>query len=127
MPTLHDWIEVKGRRWCVGCDAFQERPSERRPWPFIEPECRRNTPHAKASDGSETDAFLVVTHDAVTRYGVGDQVEKVTGDYRAKGEVRAIFTVYDGGPVRIVVRHKADGGGYFCHIYSPGNLVKATG
>lgn len=57
-------------------------------------------------------------------FEVRDQVEKVTGDYRARGEVRAIFTLYDGGPVRIVVRHTAEGGGYFCHIYSASNLKK---
>jgi hypothetical protein len=55
-------------------------------------------------------------------FKVGDQVEKWTGDYRTFGEVRAVFTVTDGGPVRYVVRHEAQGGGYFCHIYSAANL-----
>jgi len=58
-------------------------------------------------------------------FQVGDLVEKFTGDYRAPGEVRAVFTVWDGGPVRYVVRHKAEGGGHFCHIYSEANLRKA--
>ena len=48
-------------------------------------------------------------------FQVGDLVEKFTGDYRAPGEVRAVFTVWDGGPVRYVVRHKAEGGGHFCY------------
>jgi hypothetical protein len=43
-------------------------------------------------------------------FQVGDLVEKFTGDYRAPGEVRAVFTV---------------GGGHFCHIYSEANLRKA--
>jgi hypothetical protein len=30
-------------------------------------------------------------------FQVGDLVEKYTGDYRAPGEVRAVFTVWDGG------------------------------
>ena len=39
-------------------------------------------------------------------FRVGDLVEKYTGDYQALGEVRAVFTVWDGGPTRYVV---ADG------------------
>jgi hypothetical protein len=46
-------------------------------------------------------------------FTVGDRVEKFTGDYRAPGEVRSVFTIYDGGPIRYVVRHAAEGGGYF--------------
>jgi hypothetical protein len=41
-------------------------------------------------------------------FQVGDLVEKFTGDYRAPGEVRAVFMVWDGGPVRYVVRHKVE-------------------
>jgi hypothetical protein len=55
-------------------------------------------------------------------FQIGDQVEKHTGDYRARGEIRAVFTITDGGAVRYVVRHQAEGGGYFCHIYSAANL-----
>jgi hypothetical protein len=55
-------------------------------------------------------------------FKLGDWVEKHTGDYRAFGEVRAVFTVTDDGPARYVVRHEAQGGGYFCHIYSETNL-----
>lgn len=58
----------------------------------------------------------------VEQFGIGQWVEKHTGDYRAMGEVRAVFTIYDGGPERYVVRHSADGGGYFCHIYSAANI-----
>jgi hypothetical protein len=55
-------------------------------------------------------------------FPVGAQVEKHTGDYRAFGEVRGAFTITDGGPLRYVVRHAAEGGGFFCHVYSPANL-----
>ena len=57
----------------------------------------------------------------ILTFGVGDRVEKITGDYRAFGEVRAVFTM-SGGAVRYVVEHRAEGGGSFCHIYSGGNL-----
>lgn len=58
----------------------------------------------------------------VVEFRVGDRVEKISGDYRAYGEVRAVFSAHDGGPTRYVVRHSAEGGGYFCHIYSAANL-----
>ena len=55
-------------------------------------------------------------------FDIGDQVLKHTGDYRIPGEIRSKFQLYDGGPVRYVVRHEAIGGGHFCHIYAPANL-----
>lgn len=56
-------------------------------------------------------------------FSVGDQVEKHTGDYHAKGEVRGIFAMKNGA-IRYVVEHPAEGGGSFCHIYSEKNLRK---
>lgn len=56
-------------------------------------------------------------------FSIGDQVEKHTGDYRAKGEVRGIFAMTNGA-IRYVVEHRAEGGGSFCHIYSEKNLRK---
>lgn len=53
-------------------------------------------------------------------FAVGDRVEKITGDYRLAGEVRAVLTT-SSGKVRIVVEHAADRGG-FLHIYAPSNL-----
>lgn len=63
----------------------------------------------------------------MTEFVIGDEVEKMTGDYRATGEVRAVFTVFDDGPWRYVVRHEASGGGFFCHIYNGAQLVLVTG
>ena len=54
-------------------------------------------------------------------FNIGDKVEKFTGDYKAKGEVRGQFFMKNGA-LRYVVEHKADGGGSFCHIYSAKNL-----
>lgn len=63
----------------------------------------------------------------VQKFHEGDQVFKHTGDYQLHGEVRGAFTLWDGGPWRYVVRHQADGGGFFCHIYSQSNIRKAKG
>jgi hypothetical protein len=59
-------------------------------------------------------------------FRVGDQVEKFTGDYTAKGEVRGTFAMKSGA-IRHVVEHPAEGGGSFCHIYAPKNLRRAEG
>ncbi len=50
--NAHEWIEVKGRRWCIGCDAFQRRGDTiYRQWmPEISDECPRNTPAARERD-----------------------------------------------------------------------------
>jgi hypothetical protein len=52
---------------------------------------------------------------------VGQEVEKFTGDYKARGVVRSVFTMLNGA-VRYVVEHMAEGGGSFLHIYSGKNL-----
>jgi len=70
---------------------------------------------------------MTESKEAVREFVVGELVEKFTGDYRVTGEVRSVFTVHDGGPIRYVVRHSAKGGGYFCHIYSAANLRPLTG
>ena len=58
-------------------------------------------------------------------FKVGDLVEKFTGDYKLQGEVRAVFTTHEGGPVRYVVAHDLfgiGGTGRILHIYAPSNL-----
>lgn len=52
---------------------------------------------------------------------VGDIVMKVTGDYKIGGEVRSVFTKAN-GETRMVVEHRAEGGGSFLHIYGPTNV-----
>ena len=58
-------------------------------------------------------------------FQIGDRVLKVTGDYRIYGEVRSVFQKADGA-TRLVVEHKAEGGGSFLHIYGPNNLELAN-
>lgn len=58
-------------------------------------------------------------------FQIGDRVLKVTGDYHIYGEVRSIFTKADGSE-RLVVEHKAEGGGSFLHIYNASNLELAN-
>lgn len=57
------------------------------------------------------------------QFKVGDRVTKVTGDYNISGIVRSVFTM-ENGAVRVVVEHKAEGGGSFLHVYGEANLVK---
>ncbi len=52
-------------------------------------------------------------------YRIGDQVEKYTGDYHLKGEVRAVFST-KAGKIRYVVEHEPG----FLHIYSGPNIRK---
>ena len=67
-----------------------------------------------------------MTH-RTAEFALFDQVEKYTGDYQAPGVVVAVFTVVPEGPWRYVVRHEAQGGGSFCHIYSGANLRPING
>lgn len=59
-----------------------------------------------------------------SKFEVGDLVIKVTGDYNIKGTVRSVFTM-ENGAIRIVVEHKAEGGGSFLHVYGEANLTKS--
>lgn len=58
-------------------------------------------------------------------FKINDLVNKVTGDYKIKGIVRSVFTKCN-GETRLVVEHRAEGGGSFLHIYGPSNLVLLT-
>jgi hypothetical protein len=48
---------------------------------------------------------------------IGDTVEKYTGDYHLKGEIRSVFTTKS-GKERYVVEHEPG----FLHIYSAINI-----
>jgi hypothetical protein len=60
----------------------------------------------------------------MTKFEVGDKVDKVTGDYNISGTVRSVFTM-ENGAIRVVVEHKAEGGGSFLHVYGEANLAKS--
>ena len=70
-------------------------------------------------------AIKPMFHEPECPFQVGERVTKVTGDYRISGEVRSVFRMAN-GQVRLVVEHKAEGGGSFLHIYSPANLEKVA-
>ncbi|RYC10131.1 hypothetical protein [Ciceribacter ferrooxidans] len=72
------------------------------------------------------DEMLTAMHDGIPpTFSICEQVEKHTGDYTARGEVRAVFAMKNGA-IRFVVEHQAEGGGSFCHIYSEKNLRKVA-
>ena len=54
-------------------------------------------------------------------FNLGASVEKYSGDYSAFGVVVAQFEI-EPEKRRYVVKHRAEGGGSFCHIYSAANL-----
>ncbi len=53
---------------------------------------------------------------------VGDYVKKITGDYHIYGFVVAVFRTKARKQLRCVVEIRAEGGGYFLHIFAPHNL-----
>ncbi|MGL4490530.1 MAG: hypothetical protein ACRCU5_13920 [Rhizobiaceae bacterium] len=68
-------------------------------------------------------------------FNLGDAVLKCTGDYHISGIVVGVFDLNFGladietaEPMhptwRYTVRHEAEGGGYFVHIYSGKNLMR---
>lgn len=79
---------------------------------------------AGTSDSDHLDSDGKCTYIAtapISQFRIGDNVVKVTGDYRISGTVRAVFTMTNGA-IRLVVEHKAEGGGSFLHIYGKANL-----
>lgn len=52
--AAHEWIEVKNRRWCIGCETFSQRVNEAAPWKLASPfeTCPRNTVYARSKDGT---------------------------------------------------------------------------
>ena len=52
MERGHEFIEVGNRRWCLGCDLFQQKDWIASPFPSPRSDCPCNTPYAKKRDGS---------------------------------------------------------------------------
>lgn len=107
---------------CIHCKGFHSyRDFE---W------CRNGVVHLNEELVKERDLAIEERDRAIAdqvlirnaRFKIGDQVEKYTGDYRSFGEVRSVFTAWEGGLIRYAVSHRADGGGRFIHIYSDANL-----
>lgn len=64
----HEFIEVGNRRWCLGCDLFQQGA------PFAKPprgDCPRNTPYAVKNDKEKSPLRGLVYFHHVKEFGVG--------------------------------------------------------
>jgi hypothetical protein len=53
MQRDHEWVQVRQRRWCLGCCAFQYRVGKSKEWRGggNEKLCPRDTPYAIKQDG----------------------------------------------------------------------------
>lgn len=50
MSGDHEFIEVKDRRWCLGCKLYQSKPKGAVYFPTPQHICPRNTRHAMERD-----------------------------------------------------------------------------
>lgn len=48
----HEFVEVRNRRWCLGCDLFQQKPHTSNPFPTSRNGCPENTPRANLRKGN---------------------------------------------------------------------------
>lgn len=45
--SAHEFITVKNRRWCLGCDLFQQKQPTAAFFPTPRKPCPETTPHAR--------------------------------------------------------------------------------
>lgn len=59
--AAHEFITIGNRRWCLGCDLFQQRSD--RAVDFAKPSkgCARSTPRARADDEIDEKKWLEAT------------------------------------------------------------------
>jgi hypothetical protein len=73
------------------------------------------------AERAEVACLREAAHGQNWHFNIGACVEKYSGDYSAFGVVVGRFEI-EPEKRRYVVKHKAEGGGAFCHIYSAANL-----
>lgn len=67
----------------------------------------------------------MTVHVIQSDFEIGERVKKVSGDYILSGTVVGVVEAFPGqenSPVRYIIRHMAEGGGWFLHIYNRSQL-----
>lgn len=67
----------------------------------------------------------MTVHVIQSDFEIGEHIRKVSGEYVLTGVVVGVVEAFPGqerSPVRYIIRHMAEGGGWFLHIYNRSQL-----